>query len=79
LEKPANGHWGTDWGKLLKSNTRILETVSYTIKLTYDEYYKTNYLEINFTKATQRDGGSGSVVFHKYDEPYITLPHKLPN
>lgn len=79
LEKPANGHWGTDWGKLLKSNTRILETVSYTINLTYDEYYKTNYLEINFNKATQRDGGSGSVVFHKYDEPYITLPHKLPN
>lgn len=78
LEKPANGHWSTDWGKLLKSSTRILETVAYTIKLTYDEYYKTNYLEINFTNPTQRDGGSGSVVFHKYDEPYITFPHQLP-
>lgn len=78
LEKPANGHWSTDWGKLLKSGTRVLETVTYTIKLTYDEYYKTNYLEINFNKATQRDGGSGSIVFHKYDEPYITLPYKLP-
>lgn len=79
LEKPANGHWGTDWGKLLKSNTRILETATYTIKLTYDEYYKTNNLEINFNKPTQKDGRSGSVVFHKYDEPYITIPHKLPN
>ncbi len=78
LEKPANGHWGTDWGKLLKSGTRKLETTTYTIKLSYDEYYKTNYLRIDFNKPTQRDGGSGSVVFHKYDEPYLTLPHKLP-